>query len=389
MVNRSDILHELLDQSSEVSGNRSNFRINGSLDEYSDQSAELNLSDIFHQMRMYSSLVIIPIGIMLNILCLIIFVKSKISQSPTGLTLTYLAVADIIVIIPLFNHSTESLSQYINIPSIITTSSLVCKLNMYFINVGFFLSGLLLAYSTIERYVSVRFALQVKSWNLYFKTKILLVLYFIAAFGFSSFALLCYDVIPLDSDRCLASHKYEQFCYVSEITVNSVLSNGLCTLLIFIFTILTSTELFTMKKKRAEMGKESTKEFGITVMLVMVAILFLILRTPEMIIFQMMSHFMSNNMAGPVVENAFAVWPLSIILVTLNHSINFIIYSIFLKKFRDTFFSFFICIKLKCQGPGRDNNFTEQTRSTGVRSSGSLRHSNNVRKSQRSDEGKF
>ena len=80
---------------------------------------------------------------------------------------------------------------------------------------------------------------------------------------------------------CSASHKYYHFCYVSEISVNGFLSNGLYTFVIFIFTILTSIELFAMKRKRAEMGTESTKEFGITVMLVTVASLFLILRTPK------------------------------------------------------------------------------------------------------------
>ena len=250
------------------------------------------------------------------------------------------------VLISLFMFGTEVLSNYINIPSIPTVSYLMCQGNHFLLNSGFLLSGLLLAYSTIERYVSVRFPLQVKSWNLYFKTKIMVGLYSTLAFGLSSFAFLCYDIILLDTERCFPSPKYEQFCYVSEIAVNSVLSNGICTLLIFIFTILTSIELFKMKKRRAEMGKESTKVFGITVMLVIVATLFLILRIPEAILFQMMNYFMTNNMAGPVVDNVLAVWILSVTFLALNHSINFIIYIIFLKKFRDTFFSFFIFVKI-------------------------------------------
>ena len=168
--------------------NRSDNLVNGSTDEHLDQPS--GLFDIFQQIEMYSNLVIIPVGVILNFLCLFFLVKSKISQSPTGLTLTCLAVADNIVVITLFIHGTTSLAKYLNIPNTGIASNLICKLDMYFLNVGFLLSGLLLAFSTIERYVSVRFPLQVKSWNLYFKTKILLILYFTLTFGLRFFAVL-------------------------------------------------------------------------------------------------------------------------------------------------------------------------------------------------------
>ena len=349
-MDKSDILmngslDELLDQSSEFSDNRSNFPVNRSIDEYSDQPLTF-----VQQIKLYTDLVIFPFGIILNIFCLITFVISKIYQSPTGLILTYLAIFDNMVLISLFILITVTFSQHISIPSIANASSLICQGSHFFLNAGFFLSGLLLAFSTIERYISVRFPLQVKSWNLDVKTKIFLTVFITTASVLSSFTFLCYDIIPLDFDMCLPSPKYEQFCFISEMFVNTVLSNGLCTLLIFIFTILTSIELFTMKRRRAEMGKESTKEFAITVMLVTVATLFLILRIPEMILFQIWNYFMTNNMAGPVADNVFVAWPLSSIFITVNHSINFIIYMIFLKEFRNTFFSFFIFMKLKCVG---------------------------------------
>ena len=300
---------------------------------------------------MYSNLVIIPVGIILNILCLIIFIKSKISQSSTGLTLTCLSVADNIVLVSSFLFVTENWLEYIAMPSLLETYSLICQLNHYLVNVGFLLSGLLLTSATIERYISVRFPLEVKSWNLNVKTKILLVVFFIAALGLSSYTFLCYDILrePL---ACSFSEKYDQFCYISKIVCNSVLSNGLCTFLILIFTVLTSFELLKLKKKRAEMGKNSTKEFGITVTLVTVATLFLILRTPEMILFEMMNYFMSNNLTGPVQDNVMIVYPLFVILVTINRSINFVIYMMSLNQFRNTFFSFFIYIRLKCIGSG-------------------------------------
>ena len=92
-----------------------------------------------------------------------------------------------------------------------------------------------------------------------------------------------------------------------------------------------------MKGKRAKMGTESTREFGITVMLVSAATLFLMLRIPEMILFQMMKYFTSNNMARHVIGNVMIVYPLFLILVTINHALNFIVYIIFFRQFRNTF----------------------------------------------------
>ena len=105
MVNRSNILvngsqEELLAQPSDFSDNRSDFLVNGSPDKYSDQPSEL--SDIINQREVHADLVTYPLGVIMNILCLITFIKSKISQSPTGLILTYLAIFDNMVLISLF-----------------------------------------------------------------------------------------------------------------------------------------------------------------------------------------------------------------------------------------------------------------------------------------------
>ena len=204
----------------------SDVLVNGSLDELLDQPSDL--LDIFNQIEIYSNLVIIPVGIILNILCLITFVKSKISHIPTGLTLTCLSIADNIVLVSSYFLQGKKLSQYMGIPKLLNKHTLVRQGVGYLINAGFLLSGVLLTSATIERYVSVRFPLKVKSWNLDVKTKILLVVYFIAAFGLSSFAFLYYNIVPMTIDRCLYSPKYDQICYVNEIIFNSAFLETCC-----------------------------------------------------------------------------------------------------------------------------------------------------------------
>ena len=64
---------------------------NGSSDYYEDYH---NLfSPTIQKIAMYSNITIIPVGILLNILCLIVFIKSRIARSPTGLHLACLSVS--------------------------------------------------------------------------------------------------------------------------------------------------------------------------------------------------------------------------------------------------------------------------------------------------------
>ena len=71
----------------------------------------INQSDVVSErvthVVMYFSFVIITIGFILNSFCLIIFVKTRISKSASGIHLTFLAVADNVILVALFVYNTE------------------------------------------------------------------------------------------------------------------------------------------------------------------------------------------------------------------------------------------------------------------------------------------
>ena len=71
-------------------------------------------------MGMYGYIATLTAGITLNIFCLITFIKSNIYQSPTGLTLTSLAVTDNIVLVSTFFLENQDWSMYMGIPSLVT-----------------------------------------------------------------------------------------------------------------------------------------------------------------------------------------------------------------------------------------------------------------------------
>ena len=177
------------------------------------------------------------------------------------------------------------------------------------VNAGFLWSGLLLASVTVERFISVEYILKVKSWNLYAKTKILMIVYFVVAFGLSSFSVICYNIMIIKDGlkSCVYTMENQFFCNTSNLIVNNMISNGLCSFVILLFTISTSVFLFRLRKNRVELGSESGKEFQISLMLIIVASLFLILRLPEMVLFQLFNYFVTENTYTSLARNVFSI----------------------------------------------------------------------------------
>ena len=92
-----------------------------------------------------------------------------------------------------------------------------------------------------------------------------------------------------------------------------------------------------------ENSSDQSAEFRISLMLVVVAATFIILRFPEIITVQIVMYYRTIN--SPLTEQAYIVLQITNLLVVLNHSVNFIIYMIFFNSFRETFAR---CFMLKC-----------------------------------------
>ena len=178
-----------------------------------------------------------------------------------------------------------------------------------------------------------------------------MIVYLVGSFAGCCHSVLCYDFIAVEDgvNICMYTQKEinVNICYIGATIVNIVLSNMACVLVIVILTIMISTRLLKYKKKRSKLRNDgdSGKEFQISLMLVIVATLFLILRIPEMITYEMFHFFLAQDASNPMLNDVFTVYPIFMTLLALNHSTNFFIYMAFLKNFRDTFKGLFKCIK--------------------------------------------
>ena len=119
--------------------------------------------DTAFQFGLYSNVILIPIGIILNILSFVIFYKIKTYKSATGLHLMCMAIADNFALVAIFLNDVPAYSIYSIIPDIHAIHNFFCKSVPIFLNGSVLWCGLLLASATVERFICVAFALKVKS----------------------------------------------------------------------------------------------------------------------------------------------------------------------------------------------------------------------------------
>ena len=305
-------------------------------------------TDIMEHIEIYGITFLVPVGLILNMASLLVFCKSDNYSTSVGLHLKCLAVADSLLILAQFLVTADDhWEEMIGIPAISTTNDFFCKIGNYLFIVGYLTSPFVLASATVERFLCITYPLKIKQWNINLITKILMGLFFLLSFSVATIALFAFKVQPDPFDKefaCMVLPKYEALWNRVNIATISVIANLVCGNLIFMFSILIAVCLFKQKRKRMDMGNSSSeiskKEAKITLMLLIVSIMFVLLRYPKVTIEVIMTTV--NPSLGAILFH----WSRAMnVLVVLNHSINFIIYIIFLKPFRQKFIEMFICCR--------------------------------------------
>ena len=149
--------------------------------------------------------------------------------------------------------------------------------------------------------------------------------------------------------------------------LNGIFSNITVPIIILIFTTATAVLLFRAKFKRNALSQKiinqdtkDNKEIMITIMLFTVTILFLRTRIFSVVLYEIPQFYPDRSFK--TTKNLLIAWSFAIVSAVLNHSVNFVIYMIFFKEFRDTFLRFLPCNKFtnKMTQPGqrvRENVF--------------------------------
>ena len=311
------------------------------------------------RIRLYGSGILIPTGIILNILSFVIFYKIKKYKSATGSHIMCMAIADSFALLGILAVESYNFKKPHRKPCIQDLNIYLCKGSTIVLNAGPLWSGLLLASATVERYCCIAFPLKVRTWNLSKISKFLNIIYFFASFALN---------IPVAYDLYLDKQFNETICTfplggVSDLTdqiVNGVLSNIIVTVIILIFTIAIAVHLRRIKNNRKTLSQsvviQGNKEFVITTMLFAVACLFIVTRLPVVIVLETIRYLASADVDLKTVQLIDTAWSTCVLLLVINHSTNFILYMIFFKEFRDKFVAMVTC--------KQNNNVTNVRRSS-------------------------
>ena len=283
----------------------------------------------------------VPVGLVLNVLCIVVLINSKIARTSTAVEIIFLALADSISLITFFILSSPVWSQFSDLPDLTIINNVMCAGPFYFGLVGSLLYGMTMSVASIERFCCVTFPLQVKAWNLCRKCKMLLSALLVLSLVLPMFHFWCYDLLIINDEMkvCLTSLVTPiKICTISRVIVMIILANFVPGFVILVFSILTGVGLYRTRARRQEMSvnnnnnnSNENREFRITTMLLAEATIFFLSRVPFSIMVEINQLYHYSN---PAIVYVLKSWSF---LVTLNHGTNFVIYMIFLQEFRRNF----------------------------------------------------
>ena len=209
-------------------------------------------------------------------MALVIFLKSK--TSVITLHLRYLAAVYALLVFMIIFLRSGRWSDELRIPNFQVYNFFICKLSVFLMDVGFISSTLILASTTMERFLCVAFALKVKAWDLQKISKTLLVVYLMIACLLSIYTFFIYDIVDFFGQKYCMYNNLEVFKKFYTVNV-TIVSNCLCGGIILCFTIVKPAILFHQKRQRNRLGSGNTskKELQVTMMLLTVTSLFILI----------------------------------------------------------------------------------------------------------------
>ncbi len=276
----------------------------------------------------YVSLMMVPIGFFLNFICIYVIYHSKDIQPSSRLYILWIGITDNLALIGGIFYTLRTNPQF-SFVRFHTLHMASCKIASLVPQLGMLGNGFILACITIERFLCIAFPMKVKSWKLLFVSR-MMVLFGILFAGCSG--LLSVFYMELKNKTCGGNpkyyglKKYHTKVYVASLaTFNSI---------IFVFTVIIAMCFLKIRRVRNNLrnNQNSQKEMKVTIMLFLVALLFLLIRSPHFVTFYLLRYY---DLTKTMRRNCLVVFHISQALSVINYSVNFFIYLAFSESFRN------------------------------------------------------
>ena len=259
-----------------------------------------------------------------NTLSVLVLTRKSLRHTATAVFLINLAVVDTVLL-----YRSLMRGWLINMWEIdyLSKSVLGCKFLMAMAYFARYMSPWSLVLVSIERFVAVYLPLKHKTW---FSRK-RAILYMIAL----NVIFLCmtsffYEIQHLsDEGKCTRKEKYENFWNIVWQRIHLMLASVLP------FVIMISITIAIMIKMRKNKRATAGKSVSLNKMLIMVNIVFLICTLPAGISFAINGTLIERAKTLKDTANIYLLRAVTNLLTYLNSAINFVLYVLFGKRFRD------------------------------------------------------
>lgn len=332
--------------------------INNSNETTRDSAADENKAVYFF--GFYFTGICVIIGLLGNTTSILVFLKSRVSESTCTVRyyLIALAVSDNTVLLA------EAFLWISEDPIKITWINkfdALCKGTYYFRYAGRMWSAFLTCTVTAERYLFVAYPLKSASLRTANWCKIGILLTANASFGLASYALFL--IGTSENLPCIIYADKKETFVIVDIIISRCLADVVVGLAIFILTGFMIRSLLKARHAREKTlnggyyayPRRQTRELQITIMLMTIAILFVLMKVPYTLTYYL--SFNWNNEWKKIVAHQLSgiteVNDVAGALVIINYSMNFFVYIIFVRSFRENFLKVLSCRRYNVSDNGR------------------------------------
>ena len=329
------------------------------------------------EFRFYATIALCVVGILCNGLSLMVFLSTSLRRSSYGHYLSALAISDSVMLATEFvRWISDSRFSY----HWLSSSTFACKFVYHLRYSSQIFSTILTTTITIERFFVVAYPLKSASLA---KTKIAdkvifcegVICILLGLYGSILFELISITGGP--HGMCLpdpTTNRAAIYGYCN-LVLTKILGEVVCTILVFVFTILLIRELMRSKRIRentlqsggGDKASSGNMEAQLTAMLLTLAVAFVVLRVPYTVCWYL-GHYGPWRDSKPVFEAT----QITYVFSTANFTINFFLYSFSGSNFRKHLYSrlSLICPVRKKVQEATGGSATELSQITSTQTSG-------------------
>ncbi len=301
--------------------------------------------DITMEIRHYAMPCTTAVGIVFNILSAVVFSEERMRRMSSSRYLLALAISDCL---SLLSELVKWLGDWRLGYLFLHTQRITCKFIYHLRYSSQLLSAFLVATVTSERMFVVCYPLKASSILTVKLASGIIVGETVAAILLGAYGSVYFDlVIFFGKTSCLIDFFKDGVAYeYCNLIISKILGEVLTSVIVAVMTGIIIYKLMRSRKERSELsgGKTSgssttAQDRQLTVMLVVVASTFVVLRAPYTIIWYL-SHYRNTQPFFPVLpENLRRLSEglnISYVLYMMNYAINFFLYSLSGRRFRET-----------------------------------------------------